>query len=287
MAKVDLFGGLNSIGMPYTKDNKDHIGYFDIVEEYLKDEGFDVNGVNMSRLTRNSTWDLERIFDKNYALSKIKNFQLHSIDAIRNTNALFKLIVPKKFKNTITIDDDDKNIRIADVYKSSEQPIFLYSTGSNDFLTYVGAGPVEMLNSNIREKMYSKVDEACRQTMENVDKNFKMLTSLNPNVQIYAIGTFYAPIYSVIAKVISLQNKFKHINTEYDDVLDYSIRYYNDHLEGLCNDYDNIHYVDVSYLKDYCANFDFHPNVRGNDLIGQQIIKELDKNKNIKRNSVK
>ena len=61
-----------------------------------------------------------------------------------------------------------------------------------------------MLNSNIREKMYSKVDEACRQAMENVDKNFKMLTSLNPNVQIYAIGTFYAPIYSVIAKVISL-----------------------------------------------------------------------------------
>ena len=55
MAKVDLFGGFNSIGMSYTKDNKDHIGYFDIVEEYLKDEGFDVSGVNMSRLTRNST----------------------------------------------------------------------------------------------------------------------------------------------------------------------------------------------------------------------------------------
>ncbi len=55
MAKVDLFGGLNSIGMPYTKDNKEHIGYFDIVEEYLKDKDFDVNSVNMSRLTRNST----------------------------------------------------------------------------------------------------------------------------------------------------------------------------------------------------------------------------------------
>lgn len=32
-----------------------------------------------------------------------------------------------------------------------------------------------------------------------------------------------------------------------------------------------------SYLKDYCDNFDFHPNVKGDELIGQQIIKVFEK----------
>lgn len=285
--QIDLFCGLNSIGMPYTKDNKDHIGYFHIVESYLKAQGFDVNGINMSRLNRNNTWDLERIFNKSYSLSKIKKFQLRSIDALRNTNFLFKLIVPEKFKSTITINHNDENIKIIDVYKNSQNPIFLYSTGSNDFLTYIGAGPVEMMNSDIRKQMYPKMAEAYSKTISNVDKNFKLLTELNANVEIYAIGTFYAPIFKSISKIISLENRIKHIETDYEDILAYSVEYYNNHVRKLCDNYKNIHYIDVSYLTNYCASFDFHPNSKGNELLGKQIIEQIEIDSIIKGDRIK
>ncbi len=34
--KIILIGGINSVGVPYTKDNKNHISHFYMVLEHLK-----------------------------------------------------------------------------------------------------------------------------------------------------------------------------------------------------------------------------------------------------------
>ncbi len=64
MKNVDLICGISSIGMPFTKDNKKHIGYYDLVKEYLMSVGYNVNGYNISSLNRNNTWDLKRLLEK-------------------------------------------------------------------------------------------------------------------------------------------------------------------------------------------------------------------------------
>ena len=98
MKKVALFCGINSIGMPFPRVNRQHIGYFDIVKQQLENQGYEVNGINISSLNRNHTWDLQRLLERNYNLAQIKNIQMKSIDRLRNANALFKLVVPKKYK---------------------------------------------------------------------------------------------------------------------------------------------------------------------------------------------
>ncbi len=75
MEKINLFCGINSLGMPFTRENKEHLGYFDIVKQKLIEEGYDVDGINISSLNKNHTWDIEKILNYNYNLSKIKKFK--------------------------------------------------------------------------------------------------------------------------------------------------------------------------------------------------------------------
>lgn len=37
---IEIFCGVNSVGMPFTKENKYHIGYYDIVVEVLRSKGY-------------------------------------------------------------------------------------------------------------------------------------------------------------------------------------------------------------------------------------------------------
>ena len=98
MKNIDIFCGISSLGMPFTRENKNHIGYYDIVVEKLKKKGYKVSGFNISRLNNNHTWDLERDFIDNRSLAHIKNLQIVSIENLRKVNKLFKLVVPKKYK---------------------------------------------------------------------------------------------------------------------------------------------------------------------------------------------
>ena len=40
--------------------------------------------------------------------------------------------------------------------------------------------------------------------------------------------------------------------------------------------YDYVEYCDISFLKDYCAPMDFHPNTVGNQLIADMILKKIE-----------
>ena len=207
MEKVDVFCGINSLGMPFPKENKNHIGYFDIVKCALSDMGYEVSGVNISRLNKNHTWDLENNLNQNYSMAQIKDIQIKSISALRDANVLFKLVVPKEFTKNFVANEKDKNIILKDLFVNSENPLFLYSGGPNDFFTYIQAGPVELISRETRNKLSTDLQSLVEKCIDNVENNWLFLHKLNSKVQIMSLGFYYSPLYDKIQRLIFLQER--------------------------------------------------------------------------------
>lgn len=265
--------------MPFPKENKNHIGYFDIVKNSLSNMGYEVSGVNVSRLNKNHTWDLENNLNQNYSMAQIKNIQIKSIDALRDANILFKLVVPKKFKERFCTTEEDKDITLKELFVSSKNPLFLYSGGPNDFFTYIQAGPVELINKETRNKLPSNLDSLVEKCIDNVENNWSFLHELNPNVRIMSLGFYYSPLYDKIQKIIFLQEKLINRNKKYENRFGEIINLYNVLLQQKCQKYDFVSFVDISFIKDYCATMDFHPNTKGNEMIANAILNSMNYNK--------
>lgn len=275
LKNLEIFCGVNSVGMPFTKENKYHIGYYDIIVETLKMKGYDVSGFNFSRLNKNHTWDLEDNLNSDRSLAYIKNLQVKSIDDLRNTNILFKLVVPKQYKNTFKIKSSDNNT-LKTLYINATNPIFLYSAGPNDFFSYIKAGPVELIDKSVRAKLPKDIKPIIKTCISNVEKNWQFLHQLNPNIKIYSLSYYYSPLYDKIQKLIYLQEKVKDKNKKYSNKFMEVINLYNDMLLDSSKKYDYVEYCDITFLKDYCAPMDFHPNTIGNQLIADTILKKME-----------
>ena len=275
MKKVALFCGINSIGMPFPRVNRQHIGYFDIVKQQLENQGHEVNGINISSLNRNHTWDLQRLLERNYNLAQIKNIQMKSIDRLRNANALFKLVVPKKYKERFQSSEQEKQITFKEVYENSENPIFLYSAGQNDFFTYINAGPVELLNAQTRDQLQN-IGYLVKKSVDNVEENWNFLHDLNPKVQIFSLSTYDSPLFHKIQTLINLQENLKEPKLNRKNNFLRVTNLYNKLLEERTQKYDFVEYVDITFLKNYCAPLDFHPNTKGNELIAEAIMEKIE-----------
>lgn len=276
MKNVEIFCGVSSLGMPFTKENKNHIGYYDIIVEAMKSKGYNVSGFNFSRLNKNHTWDLESNLNEDKSLAYIKSLQVKSIDDLRNTNILFKLVVPKKYKESFKINSKDNDNTLKSLYVNAENPIFIYSAGPNDFFTYIKAGPVELTDENVRAKLPKDIRPILEQCISNVEKNWQLLHQLNPNVKIYSLSYYYSPLYDKIQKLIYLQEKVKKRNKKYINKFMEVINLYNELLLEASKKYDYVEHCDITFLKDYCAPMDFHPNTTGNQLIADILLKKIE-----------
>lgn len=275
MSSVELFCGISSLGLPFPKENKEHIGYYDIIYSKLSEEGFDVSGFNMSRLNKNRTWDLEKALVDNISLADLKTAQLESIDALREANPLFKIIVPKSFKNQIKITPDDCTNTLRDLIIKAQQPIFLYHSGVNDFFTYIRSGPIELAKKKVRKALPNNLEELVDKCVDNCIKNWILLRELNGGIHIYAFGFMYSPLYDKIQRLISLQDRdYNYKNSNDNPFLKY-IDLFNSKLSIACNKYDYVDYCDITFLRDYCAPMDFHPNTIGNQLMADILLKKI------------
>lgn len=275
MKNIDVFCGVSSLGLPFPRENKNHIGYYDIVVSELENRGYNVSGFNFSRLNKNHTWDLEENLNSNRSLAYLKRLQIKSIEDLRNTNALFKIVVPKKYIKNIRFKLSDNNDTLKTLYENSKKPIFLYSGGPNDFFSYIKAGPVELLNQDVRDQLPEDINSLIEKCIGNVEQNWQLLHELNPNVKIYALSYYYSPLYDKIQKLIYLQEKMKNSNTEYVNKFIVKINLYNRLLEEASKKYDYVEYCDITFLKDYCATADFHPNTRGNELMANMLLEKI------------
>ena len=67
-----FFCSITSLWMPFTKENKYHVGYYDTIVETFKNKGYNVSGFNFSRLNKNHTWDLEDTLNSDISLAYLK-----------------------------------------------------------------------------------------------------------------------------------------------------------------------------------------------------------------------
>lgn len=54
------------------------------------------------------------------------------------------------------------------------------------------------------------------------------------------------------------------------------INLYNGLLEEASKKYNYVEYCDITFLKDYCAPMDFHPNTTGNKFIAELLLKKIE-----------
>ena len=275
MKNIEVFCGVSSLGLPFTKDNKEHKGYYDMVIQGLEELGYNVSGFNMSRLNKNHTWDLEENLVNNRTLEYIKFLQIKSIDDLREKNALFKFVVPSSFKDTIQINKSDRGTTLRFLIESAENPVFIYNGGPNDFFTFIQAGPVELMDAKVREKLPKDIKPFLQQAVNNAERNWQLLHNLNPNIKIFSLSYYYSPLYDKIQNIIYLQEKVKNKNYEYINRFMRVIDLYNEMLMQASQKYDYVEHCDITFLKDHCAPMDFHPDVEGNKLIAETVFEKL------------
>lgn len=152
-----------------------------------------------------------------------------------------------------------------------------YSGGENDIFVFLQAGPVELLNPKIREKINNPLSYYVDKAIVNIKNNIDMLIYLNQNVDIYVLGAYNSPINNFIQKIINIYDKIKGNNLT-KNMLSFLVKELNEKLYELCSNYNNVHYVNIEFLENHCASFDFHPNKEGNILIGSEIMKNLTEN---------
>ena len=47
-------------------------------------------------------------------------------------------------------------------------------------------------------------------------------------------------------------------------------------LKETCDKYEFVEYVDITFIRDYCAPLDFHPSTLGNKLIASKILTKME-----------
>ena len=274
MKSLQLFCGINSFGVPFPRENKEHISYFDIITKELK-QNYDVSDYNISSVNNNCTWHFKKLLDENFSVLRIRNLQVYSLDQMRNVNFLFKLIIPKKFRDSIICDENDSDIIFKSVIMNADNPIFIYSGGENDFFAFIHAGPVEMLSSKVRDKLPDDITGLVLKSIDNVEQNWLTLKELNPNIQIVALSFWYAPLFGMINSIINIQEFFGKNRHKYENSFSKLVNLYNALLEQRASKYDFVHFVDISFIEKYCATMDFHPNTKGNELIADAVMSTI------------
>lgn len=275
MNKIDIFSGINSFGIPYTSDNTQHIGYIDIIADNFLEDGYEVSKINLSNIAKNRTFDLEEIFTLNKKYKDIREEQYKYLKKVREKNKYIGKFIPEDYLEKYLISDKLDEVNITDFFINSSNPIFLYSGGENDFMTYIGTGPMELVNKEVRDKLPNNLEELVIKSVDRVENNWKTLISLNPNVMIFAYSMFYAPLYDEIQEEIFSQNMKSNPNLKYVNRIQQLINLFNDELENRSLKYDEVEFINIEFLQDYTANGDFHQNFIGNKLIAKKTIERL------------
>jgi len=99
MDKLFLIGGTDSIGVPYTKDNKTNSGFFEQIENFLSNH-FEVTTFNFFHMsTYNTNSFILECLKKNYSLAEIKVQQNQMLRKCKYSGVYPYLELPKNFLN--------------------------------------------------------------------------------------------------------------------------------------------------------------------------------------------
>lgn len=255
-----LVGAADSIGVPYTKDNSDHKGFFEMIE-YDLSKKYNVISINCFHMsTNNDNKYIDSLISNDISLLDIKNTQNQMLKKCKYSGIYPYLELPKNFLNHYQINKDDASITVKDYIKNNDT-IFIYSAFVNDLLKSKGLSLFKLLRPGKIKKELKKIN--ITSILYDLEKNIEKLININPNVKIYVIGLFVPTKIIYIRKSLSefiyiINDKFYTISKKYDNVI-------------LVNN-DNLTIEDFN-------NIDFHPNRKGHEKIYHNFIKQYKSNK--------
>lgn len=255
-----LIGAADSIGVPYTKDNPDHKGFFEMIDRELSKE-YNVISINCFHMsTNNDNRYIDSLISNDISLLDIKNSQNQMLKKCKYSGIYPYLELPKNFLNHYKINDVDEKIIVKNYIKNNDT-IFIYSAFVNDLLKSKNLSLFKLLRPGKIKKDLRKIN--IDRILYDLERNIEKLIDINSSIKIYVIGLFVPTRIPYIRKsldefISSINREFYKISKKYDNV----ILVNNDDLS----------------VEDF-NNIDFHPNRKGHEKIYHNFIKQYKNNK--------
>ncbi len=253
-----LIGAADSIGVPYTKDNSNHEGFYEMIEKELNEE-YNVTSINCFHMsTNNDNKYINTLISNNISLLNIKKSQNQMLKKCKYSGIYPYLELPKNFLNYYKPNNKDDKIIIKNYIKNNNT-IFIYSAFVNDLLKSKNLSLFKLLRPGKIKKELKEINIDC--ILCDLEKNIKKLITMNSNIKIFIIGLFIPTKITFIRKnlkefIFKINIALKEITKKYEN----TILINNDNLS-----------------KEDFNNIDFHPNKKGHNKIYHNFIKEYNK----------
>ena len=136
----------------------------------------------------------------------------------------------------------------------------MYSCSANDLFYYYGTS-LESLNAKHVIEIIKYADDGFDFLENNVKRNMDSITACNPKSQIFVMG-LYMP---------SDNFWLNRLGSTF-------INKINKRLKRVCEQYENVYYVDVSSVSLCVLEGDFHPNQDGQKIIANKLAEAIYEN---------
>lgn len=256
MKRLYIIGGMDSLGVPYTKDNVNFSNHLTFTKLFLNKLGYLTYSIDMYSMARyNTPAILDNYIKTNITYSEIKENQKEGIFLCRMQGIFQYIKLSKRTGNKYESSDEDSKIRLTETIRDNDC-IFIYSNCINDFFEKLNITLDKLITKRGIKETLAKFKELAPVVSLDIMNNIELLKSVNPNIEIYILGLYIPSRVNFIR-----------------DLLTASIIEVNSMLESICNKYDNVHFVDnMNIEKKNIDRVDFHFNLSGQELVGSNII---------------
>lgn len=252
-SKIDLVGLLDSYGVPYS-GNVDQ-SFMDLIEAELSKDNKLNSRLDLYNLYINKTWHLDGIFNNRVTINEMVDMKNFSLDFVR-----YKYKDKIKTSLTYEYDVEHGEQSVYDYVSSLENPVVLYSCSANDLFYYYGTS-LESLTVKSGIELLQNLDNGLDFLEDNVNRNIETLIECNPKCQVFVMGIYVPSDNFIINRMGAIV-----------------INKINNRLKSVCEQYDNVYYVDVSSVSFAVLEGDFHPNQDGQKIIASKLAASISEN---------
>lgn len=255
-----MVGALDSLGVPYTKDNEQVKSFIDLVADQFKQEGILINYVNLCNFARVETFDLQKILRRDYQKGQYYKLveQLNRRVIETTDNGRFDHPYNPQFLEQYYKHPEYPETKITTELKQQANPTFLYTCGGMNLDHYLKF-PTQEKQQIIPELFRMK--KHVRQTLLDIRNCLVSIQSLNPTMEIYMLG-----VYAMIE-----QKTLREIAQPIYQL-------YNNQLKQIANELPQVHYINIEGAKQYVAPQDNHPTFKGQCYMADQVLDKMEKN---------
>ncbi len=251
---VDLVGLLDSYGVTYSAEVYD--SFMDLIESELNGKNIKTTRLDLFNLYINKTWHVDGALNNDVTINDMIEFKNFALDFVRHKYG------EGRIKTSLSYESDAENgdVSVYDYIRSLDNPVVLYSCSANDLFYYYGTS-LESLNAKRVIEIIKYADDGFDFLENNVKRNMDSIIACNPKSQVFVMG-LYMP---------SDNFWLNRLGSTF-------INKINKRLKRVCNQYDNVYYVDVSSVSLCVLEGDFHPDQDGQKIIANKLSKSISEN---------